>query len=74
MKYVITKSSIESANPSSAALRIAGASRGSVTLRKVVHAFGAEIRRRLLEVLVEVDQPRLDRHHHVADDEHARAR
>ena len=37
-KYVITKSSIESANPSSAALRIAGASSGSVTLRNVVHS------------------------------------
>ena len=36
-KYVITKSSIERAKPSSAALRIAGASSGSVILRNVVN-------------------------------------
>ena len=38
LKYVITKSSIEIAKPSSAALRIAGAISGSVTLRNVVHS------------------------------------
>ena len=36
VKYVITKSSIESANPRSAAASIAGASNGRVILRKVV--------------------------------------
>ena len=39
LKYVITKSSMESANPSSAAASIAGAISGSVTLRKVVTSF-----------------------------------
>ena len=35
---MITKSSIERANPSRAALRIAGASSGSVTFRNVTHS------------------------------------
>ena len=39
LKFVITKSSIESANASSAAARTPGAISGSVTLVKVVHAF-----------------------------------
>ena len=39
LKYVMTKSSIESAKPSSAAASIAGASNGSVTLRNVVISF-----------------------------------
>ncbi len=69
-KYVITKSSIESANPSSAALRIAGASERQRDLAERRPLVGAEIHRRLLEVAVEVDQPRLHRDDDVADDEH----
>ncbi len=39
LKYVMTKSSIESAKPSSAAASIAGAISGNVTLRNVVSSF-----------------------------------
>ena len=39
LRYVITKSSMESAKPRSAAANIAGAISGSVTFRKVAHSF-----------------------------------
>ena len=70
LKYVTTKSSIEIAKQSRSAARIAGAISGSVTFRKVDPLVRAEVHRRLLEVAVEPDQPRLDRDDGEADAEH----
>ena len=69
-KYVITKSSSESANPSSAADSIAGREQRQRDLAERRPLVRAEVHRRLLEVAVEADQPRLHGHDDEADDEH----
>ncbi len=70
LKYVITKSSMESANPSSAAASIAGAMQRERDLAKGGDLVRAEVHRGLLEMPVEPDQARLHGDDDEADDEH----
>ena len=70
LKYVITKSSIDSANASSAAGEDAGHDQRQRHLPERDRARRAEVHRRLLQVAVEADEPRLHRHDDVADVEH----
>ena len=69
-KYVMMKSSIDSANDSRNAARIPGVISGSVTLQERPRRVRAEVHRRVLERPVEAAEPRLHRERDVADAEH----
>ena len=67
---MITKSSIESANPSSSAREDRRRDQRQRHLPEGRPLVGAEVHRGFLEMPVEADQPRLHGHDRVADDEH----